>query len=128
MNKVFRKYLCNFFLVLFDDILIYSRTLIEHLKYLDIVFNILAHNHLYAKGSKCGFSKTSIEYLGHINSSNGIRTDPAKIQDIQEWLVPTSLKKLHGFLSLASLYQRLIYINFYGIDFPLVDLIKELRA
>jgi hypothetical protein len=30
MKKVFGKYLCKFVLVLFDDILIYSRTLIGH--------------------------------------------------------------------------------------------------
>ncbi|XP_041020419.1 uncharacterized protein LOC121262051 [Juglans microcarpa x Juglans regia] len=41
MNEVFRHYLRKFVLVFFDDILIYSKTLQDHLQHLSIVLEIL---------------------------------------------------------------------------------------
>jgi hypothetical protein len=42
MNHVFHPFLHHFFLVLFDDILIYSQTWIEHLTHVDQVLNLLS--------------------------------------------------------------------------------------
>jgi hypothetical protein len=47
MNELFRDVTRKFVLVFFDDILIYNRTLDDHLEHLSIVFNILWANHLY---------------------------------------------------------------------------------
>lgn len=41
MNKVFSKHLQKFVLVFFDDILIYSKTWEEHLKYINTILGIL---------------------------------------------------------------------------------------
>eukprot|EP01018_Ginkgo_biloba_P024756 Gb_03964 [translate_table: standard] len=52
----------------------------EHIQYLELTLHRLANNRLYAKISKCEFTKPSIEYLGHIISKDGIQMDPTKIQ------------------------------------------------
>jgi len=66
MNNVFKLILRKFILVLFDDILIYSKSWKEHAKHVKNVLQILRQNQLSAKMSKCDFGSTQIEYLGHI--------------------------------------------------------------
>lgn len=82
MNEIFRSYLRKFILVFFDNILIYSNTLSDHLGHLQTVFELLKTNNLYAKASKCVFCSSQIEYLGHVISSAGVETDPQKIKAI----------------------------------------------
>ena len=48
MNKIFRPYLQKFNLVVFDDILLYSKTWDEHIQHLDLVLQILCDHHLHA--------------------------------------------------------------------------------
>lgn len=65
MKHIFKNQLRKFLLVLFDDILINSKTWEEHLKHIDEVLVILEQNSLYAKLSKCEFGMEEILYLGH---------------------------------------------------------------
>ena len=55
MNGIFKSYLRKFVLVFFDDILIYSRSIEEHLEHVAVVLDLLKVNTLYAKMSKCSF-------------------------------------------------------------------------
>ncbi|OMP05180.1 reverse transcriptase [Corchorus capsularis] len=71
MNDIFRPYLRHFVLVFFDDILVYSSSMEAHYNHLATVLQLLAHNQLYAKLSKCTFGQTSIEYLGHVIGDQG---------------------------------------------------------
>ena len=79
MNEIFREYLQKFILVFFDDILVYSRTLEEHLEHLRVAFSLLASHHLVVNKKKCLFVASRIEYLGHIISSEGVAADLEKI-------------------------------------------------
>ena len=57
MNKIFSTYLRNFMLIFFDDILVYSQTIEEHVEHLKEVLNPLRKNQLYAKRSKYFFGQ-----------------------------------------------------------------------
>lgn len=78
MNHIFKPYLRKFILVFFDDILIYSKNLDEHLVHLRVVLEILQNHQLFAKRSKCSFGNPEIEHLGHIISNDGVQADPKK--------------------------------------------------
>lgn len=60
MNSIFQDYLRKFILVFFDDILIYSNSMADHVQHLKITFNLLIHHQLYAKKSKCVFAATTV--------------------------------------------------------------------
>lgn len=49
INKVFRKFIEMFLIMLIDDILIYSRSESEHVDHLIIVFQVLKDHQNFAK-------------------------------------------------------------------------------
>ena len=55
MNRVFHPYLDNFVIVFIDDILVYSRSELEHERHLGLVLQTLRQHQLYAKFNKCEF-------------------------------------------------------------------------
>ena len=66
MNQIFWPYLRKYVLVFFDDILVYSTTMEEHMSHLRAVFEVLRKAQLYLKKSKCTFGTPRVEYLGHV--------------------------------------------------------------
>jgi uncharacterized protein YerC len=56
MNSVLAPVLRKFALVFFDDILIYTKSLSEHIAHLNQVFELLQQNSMYAKLEKCSFA------------------------------------------------------------------------
>ncbi|GJS23952.1 putative reverse transcriptase domain-containing protein [Tanacetum coccineum] len=90
MNRVCKPYLDKFVIVFIDDILIYSKTKGEHSEHLKIILDLLKKEKLYAKFSKCDFWLESVQFLGHVINREGVHVDPAKIEAIKNWPVPTS--------------------------------------
>ncbi|MCI11098.1 enzymatic polyprotein, partial [Trifolium medium] len=124
MNLVFEPYLRHFVIVFFDDILVYSPTLDEHIQHLDLVFQCLLTHELCLKQSKCSFAQTSIEYLGHIVSAEGVGPDPAKISAMTSWPAPIHIKQLRGFLGLTGFYRKFVK-NYSSLAAPLTALLKK---
>ena len=108
MNQVFKPFLRRFVLVFFDDILVYSKYVSEHVIHLRSVLETLAAHHLYAKRSKCMFSCLKVEYLGHVIIVEGVHTDPKKVATMQQWPLPKDIKSLRGFLGLTSNYRSFL--------------------
>lgn len=124
MNTIFSTHLRDFVLVFFDDILVYSKTMTDHLTHLQTVFTILKKNSLFVKLNKCTFAADKVEYLGHVISGAGVATKPQNIAAIVDWPVPKTISKLRGFLGLTGYYRRFVK-NYGKICRPLHDLLKK---
>jgi hypothetical protein len=124
MNHVFHPFLHHFVLVFFDDILIYSKTWQAHLTHVDQVLHLLSKHKLFLKQSKCAFGISEVEYLGHIVGKDGVRVDPKKIEAMQNWPHPKTLKSMHGFLGLMGYYHKFVQ-NYGKIVAPLTTLLKN---
>jgi hypothetical protein len=83
MNSMFAPLIRKCLLVFMDDILIYSPSLKDHLAQLQQVLDILQHNQLAIKRSKCMFAQQQLEYSGHIIGKFGVAIDPSKIKTVQ---------------------------------------------
>jgi hypothetical protein len=113
--------------VFIDDILIYSRSESDHEEHLRLVLQKLRDNQLYAKFSKCEFWIDKVPFLGHIISNGGIAVDPAKVKEIMEWRVPTTVTEIRSFLGLAGYYRRFIE-GFSKYAKPMTSLLEKGRA
>ncbi|GBG69710.1 hypothetical protein CBR_g4541 [Chara braunii] len=108
MTNEFRAMLDRFVLVYLDDILVYSRTLEDHLEHLRRVLETLHRAKYKANRDKCEFVWQELEYLGHFVTPDGISPLSDKIQAIQEWVEPKTVTNVHSFLGLVGYYQRFI--------------------
>lgn len=108
MNFILAPHNRKFVLVFMDDILVFSKSWLEHLEHLSIMLSTLREHQLYANLSKCSFAQTKLEYLGHIISNKGVATDPAKTEAMVAWPVPTNLTELRGFLGLTGYYRKFV--------------------
>jgi len=124
MNLVFMPELDKFVVVFIDDILVYSRNEEEHAEHLRAVLTRLREHQLYTKFSKCEFWLKKVPFLGHVLSEEGISVDPAKVQEVLDWKLPTSVHEIRSFLGLAGYYRRLI-LEFLKISKPITRLLQK---
>jgi hypothetical protein len=65
--------------VYFDDILIYSKSIDEHINHLCVVFNTLRDTHLFGNLEKCTFCTDRVSFFGYVVTPQGIEVDHAKL-------------------------------------------------
>jgi hypothetical protein len=123
MNKILRPYLDKFCMVYLDDILIYSRTEVEHKRHVKTILRTLDEAKMILNLEKCQFFQQSIRFLGHIISAEGIEPDPDKILKILQWPLPKNITQLRGFLAICSYYRQFIK-SFSTRAAPLSDLTR----
>ena len=107
-----------------DDILIASRNYSEHLEKLDRVLTRLEETRFVLRPSKCSFMQRQIKYLGHIIDQHGVRPDPSKVQAVQDFPRPTSVKEVRAFLGFSNYYRRHIP-RMSELSAPLVNLTRK---
>jgi hypothetical protein len=91
MNEVLHAFIGKFVVVYFDDILIYSKSHLDHLR---AVFIALRDAHLFGNLEKCTFCTDRVSFLGYVVTSQGIEVDESKIHAITSW--PTRVVSLCG--------------------------------
>ncbi|KAL0164216.1 hypothetical protein M9458_039969, partial [Cirrhinus mrigala] len=111
------------FVIVYIDILIYSRNMAEHRHHVQQVLHKLREHRLYLKLEKCEFHRPSVHFLGYIISAEGVQMDQGKISVIQEWPQPLTVKKLQRFLGFANFYRRFIK-DYSTITAPLTSLLR----
>src|SRR5438105_4618388 len=124
MNEVLRHFIGKFVVVYFDDILIYSRSLEEHLGHLRAIFDPLRNERLFGNLEKCTFCTDRVSFLGYVLTPQEIEVGQAKVEAIHSWLVPTTVTQVRCFLELARFCCRFVK-DFSTIAAPLHELSKK---
>ncbi|KAL0167354.1 hypothetical protein M9458_039198 [Cirrhinus mrigala] len=78
MNKVFREFLHRF-------VVVYSRNKAEHRQHVQ-----------------------QFNFLGYNISAEGVQMDQGKVDTIQKWPLPSSIKELQRFLGFTNFYRSSI--------------------
>ncbi|GBG85619.1 hypothetical protein CBR_g40347 [Chara braunii] len=123
MNRIFHDYLDKFVIVYLDDILIFSKTVEEHVAHLDKVLSLLQQHKFKINGEKCEFGRTRVLYLGHEISAEGLKPDNAKVANIRDWPRPQSVTEIGSFLGMTDYYRTFVK-NYSIVASPLTDLTR----
>ncbi|GBG76676.1 hypothetical protein CBR_g22893 [Chara braunii] len=123
MNRIFHDYLDKFVIVYLDDVLIFSKTVEEHVAHLDKVLSLLRHHKFKINGEKCEFGCTRVLYLGHEISAEGLKPDDAKVANICEWPRPQYVTEMRSFLGMIGYYKTFVK-NYSIVAAPLTDLTR----
>ena len=123
MNQVFHPFIGQFVVIYFDDILVFSTSIEQHVQHLRRVFETLMEQKLYANTKKCHFLTDHVTFLGYIVLKEGIQMDPIKVEAITNWEVPKNIHEVRSFHGLVFFYRRFIQ-DFSIIIAPLTDCLK----
>jgi hypothetical protein len=124
MNSIVHPYLRKFVVVYLDNILINSRTEEEHEAHVRLVLDVLNREKFYVCKAKSTFAAEEIKFLGHIVNSKGIRSDPKKVEVVQNWLVPKNVHEVCSFMGLPNYFCKFIS-HYLEVAAPLTNLTKK---
>ncbi len=110
-------------LVYLDDLIVFGRTLEEHEERLLKVLDRLQSEGLKLSVDKCTFCQTSVSYVGHIVSQEGVSTDPSKIEAVKSWPRPQNVSELRSFLGFCGYYRRFVK-DYSEVSYPLNQLLQ----
>jgi hypothetical protein len=111
-------------LVYVDDILVLGETLNEHNRKLRDVFDKLREFNLKIEPDKCEFLKEELNYLGHVVTADGVKSDKEKVAAVNDFPTPRFGKDVKSFLGSAECYRKFI-ADFSALARSLTDLLKK---
>ena len=106
MTQALRPFIGRCVVVYFDDILIFSSSLSDHLQHLPDVLTVLRREQLFRAIKKCSFGVSEVLFLGYVVSQQGLSV--------------TEVRRFHG---LASFYRRFVH-HFSSIMVHITECIK----
>ena len=98
-----------------DDICVFSSMTDKMLDRVGFVLGHLKEFNLKIKPKKTYFFQSSVVFLGHVLSKNGISPNPEKVSKVNDGQVLMSAKEVHSFLGLGSYYHRFIPNSLNGL-------------
>ncbi|UYV83055.1 hypothetical protein LAZ67_22001998 [Cordylochernes scorpioides] len=124
VSQILQRNRLGFIAHYFDDFIIFSNSIEEHLDHLQQFFDMCNRENFRLNYIKCDFFKTTIEFLGYTISS-GTYTPLVKNLDVINAIkVPTSVKSLQSFLGSINVYNKFIK-DHARIRNPLNNLLKK---
>ncbi len=84
INDTLRQHLNRFVIAYLDDIMIYSKTLKEHVSHVSKVLECLNMRNLHLKSKKCEFHQKKVDFLEFVVERHEVRMDPKKLRAVKE--------------------------------------------
>ena len=94
MTRMFEPQLGKVIEVYIDDMVVKSKMVSEHVKDLEIIFDILREHKLWLNASKCSFGVGSGKFLGNMVTHRGIEVSPDQIKAINNLQAPRNPKEI----------------------------------
>ena len=111
-------------LVYLDDIIIFSKSVDEHIDHVDEVLQTLREAGLTLKLKKCNFFVSSVNYLGHTIKPGRLEVANRNQEAIQQAKPPETKTQVRSFVGMCNVYRRFVP-NFATVAAPLVELTKK---
>ncbi|UYV70981.1 K02A2.6-like, partial [Cordylochernes scorpioides] len=124
INQVMQKYKLNFVTHYFDDFIIFSDTLEDHLQHLQQFLTVCQHENITLNYNKCSFFKTNIDFLGYTVTAGTYAPQTRNLDTINAIKPPTNQKTLQSFLGAVNVYNKFI-ADYARLRTPLNKLLKK---
>ncbi len=108
MNDVLFKYLHQFCQIYLDDIIIYSKILKKHKRYVQLILNRLREADLQININKCKFHVQKTIFLELLISIEELKMNSRKMQAVVDWSTLNNLTQMQFFIDFCNFYQRFI--------------------
>lgn len=118
MDEILKSHIYKRCFVYMDDVIVFSRSLQDHMQDLKLIFSSLRSANLKVQPDKSEFLTKKVEFLGHIVTDKGLQPNPKKIAAIVNYPIPKTIKEIKSFLGLVGYYRRFIP-NFAKIVYPI---------
>ena len=127
MNELLAHGRWDYVVVYLDDIVIFSRTIEEHLQHVDDVISTLRAANFQVSPPKCSIAVERIEFLGHIVTNARVEPMPDKIKAILDIAPPTTLSQANRFIGKVGYYRKFIR-DFAKLAAPIHKVTNKTRA
>jgi len=107
-----------------DDVLIFSKTMEEHVAHVDEILQRLEEANLIVNLTKCEFLKEEIVFVGHTFAAGGMTVVQSKVAAINNIKRPSTATDVRRFLGMTGYYRKFIR-NYARIAQPLNTLTKK---
>jgi len=124
MNHILRTFIGHFVVVYFDDILVYSKSMAEHLDHLESGMKVLREEKLYVNLNKYTFCTDNLVFLSFVVSADSVKVEDEKVKTIKEWPSPKIVREVRSFHGLADFYRRFVK-DFSTLASPITEAIKK---
>lgn len=108
MTKTLGDALYKYVLVWADDIIIFSKSMEEHIEHLRDVLEKLDRNGFCIARSKIELGKSEVKWLGYRISAEGVRPDDDKVEQLLSMRMPSSIKELRSALGMWTYFASFI--------------------
>ena len=124
ITAVFRDLLRRDVMVVYMDIIILSKDMVEFLQRFVKVLEIVASNGLLIKWETCQILHRTVNFLGYIIQNISIRPAEENLKAVENFLISTDRKLLQRFLGLTSYFRKFIG-NYAIVAKPLTDMLRK---
>ena len=107
-----------------DDVIVMSKTRLEHRQTLKAVFSRLREHGLVVNAKKCILGVKELSFLSFHVSSEGLKPLQSKVEAINNFVTPTTTKLLKSYLSMYQYHARFIKGSTKFLQ-PLYDLVNS---
>jgi hypothetical protein len=108
MNRIFGDMQWKKCLIYIDDLLIFCKSVEEHIEILQEIFDRCRAANLKLNPEKTFMGRPSIVYLGHHISAEGVAPLRERIEAIDTFPAPTKVKEVQRFLGMCAYYGKFI--------------------
>jgi len=111
-------------LVYLEDVIVFSRTVSDHIRHLREVLLLLEKAGVSLKPSKCHLFQQEVEYLGHVFRPGQLLVNQKNSKSLAQALPPRNQTKLKSFRGMCNVYRSFIK-DYAHIAKPLTKLTSK---